>query len=111
MEHTHAVPARAGRGLPWPLRLIVTTWTSAVAGEAAVRFNLRLLTVLTAVFSVPDIAQGALTVAGAASSGGRLYGAYVLALGLLELGGALLLAVRRPRGRLLILAAPPRRRG
>jgi hypothetical protein len=32
-------------------------WVSAVADETAVRFNLRLLATLTALFSLPDLVQ------------------------------------------------------
>jgi len=88
----------------WPLLVAWHIWTSAVVDEAAIRFNLRLLATLTAVFSLPDLAQGFLTFSHS-SGGARVYGAYVLALGLLEVAGALLLARHVSTGRRLIVAA------
>lgn len=97
-------PARSRlvRCVLWPLRLVHHIWTSAVVDERAVRFNLRLLTALTALFSLPDIAQGSITAAQASWPGARAYGVYVLVLGLLELAGALLLARRLGTGCWLI---------
>lgn len=89
----------------WPLLLVRDIWVSAVVDEEAVRFNLRLLWTLTAVFSLPDLAQGLLLGLHAPPGGARLYGLYVLVLGALELGGATLLAARRALGRRLIMAA------
>lgn len=101
-----AVPGSRGvTRLPWPLSIVARIWGNAVVDEHAVRFNLRLLTVLTAVFGLPDLVQGLMTAAGATSAGMRFFGAYVLTLGLLELGGAALLASRRDSGRRLIVAA------
>lgn len=93
--------------LLWPFLLARGMWMSAVVDERAIRFNLRLLAALTAVFSLPDSAQGVLTLRDHLAGGDHYYGVYVLLLGVVELSGALLLA-RRPTmaaGRLLILAA------
>ncbi len=89
----------------WPLVAAGRMWTHAVADERSIRFNVRLLTVLTAVFSVPDLAQGALALAHAPSVAARAFGAYMLTLALLEVAGATLLARRVPAGRHLIVAA------
>ncbi len=89
----------------WPFVLIWRIWTSAVADDRAVRFNLRLLAALTAVCSAPDIVQGLFALLHAASAGGRLYAVYVLVLALFELAGAALLACRRRAGRWCILGA------
>ncbi len=106
-DMTEATPAyrRGARCALWPLAAARRMWTHAVVDEQSIRFNLRLLTVLTAVFSLPGIAQGALAVAHAPTGVARGYGAYILALGLLEFAGALLLARRVPAGRRLIVAA------
>ncbi len=96
---------RGARRALWPLFATRRLWTHAVADERSIRFNVRLLTVLTAVFSLPGIAQGVLAVAHAPTGVARGYGAYILALGLAELAGALLLARRVPMGRHLIVAA------
>ena len=93
------------RQVLWPLRWAHHAWTSAVVDDGAVRFNLRLLATLTAVFSAPDIVQGLSSVTHASSTGARFYGAYVLTLAALELLGAGLLALRRRAGRWCILAA------
>lgn len=98
-------PLRGPRRLLWPLYVVCRIWTSAVIDEAAIRFNLYLLATLTAVFSVPDLVQGAVGIAQGAPEGSRLYAAYVLALGLCEVCGALLLARRSAGGRVLILIA------
>ncbi len=89
----------------WPLVAAGRMWTHAVADERSIRFNVRLLTVLTAVFSVPDLAQGALALAHAPSVAARAFGAYMLTLALLEVAGATLLARRVPAGRHLIMIA------
>jgi UDP-N-acetylglucosamine:LPS N-acetylglucosamine transferase len=91
--------------LLWAVLLIRAIWTSAVADEEAVRFNLRLLWILTALFSVPDLVQGLGMVLHAPASGTGAYGLYVCALAALELGGALLLAARHVLGRTLIMVA------
>jgi len=96
---------RGARRALWPLVVARRMWTHAVANERSIRFIVRLLTVLTAVFSLPGIAQGALAVAHAPTGVACGYGAYTLALGLLELAGALLLARHAPDGRRLIVAA------
>ncbi len=96
---------RAARRALWPLLAAGRIWTHAVADEQAIRFNLRLLAALTAVFSLPDLAQGALALAHAPAVAARAFGAYMLALALLELAGAALLAWRVPVGRRLIVAA------
>lgn len=88
-----------------PLALVRRIWTHAVADDGTVRFNVRLLTALTAVFSLPGIAQGIVTMARAPTGLVRGYGAYILALGLLELAGALLLTRHAPGGRRLIMVA------
>jgi hypothetical protein len=93
------------RGALWPLLLVQDMWMSAVADETAVRFNLRLLTTLTALFSLPDLAQGLGLLAHTTTAGAQAYGAYVAVLGTLELGGAVLLARRCALGRRLIMAA------
>ena len=95
------------RHRPLPVRGLLLArgiWLGAVADTASIRFNLRLLTVLTALFSLPEIAQG-LTQASQGSPAGRAFGGYVLLLGSLELLGAGLLALRRPAGCRLIGAA------
>ena len=96
---------RGARRALWPLVATRGMWTHAVADERSICFNVRLLTVLTAAFSLPGIAQGVLAVARAPTGVARGYGAYVLTLGLLELAGALLLARHAPGGRLLIVGA------
>jgi hypothetical protein len=96
---------RGARGVLWPLVTARRMWTHAVADERSIRFNVRLLTVLTAVFSLPGITQGVLVVAHAPTGVARGYGAYILSLGLFELSGSLLLARRVPAGRYLIVAA------
>ncbi len=96
---------RGARRALWPLVAARRMWTHAVTDEQSIRVNVRLLTVLTAVFSLPGIVQGILAVAHAPTDVARGYGAYVLALGLLDLAGALLLARRVPTGRRLIVAA------
>jgi hypothetical protein len=93
------------RGALWPLLLVRNIWVSAVADETAVRFNLRLLATLTALFSVPDLAQGLGVLAHTTTAGAQAYGAYVAVLGTLELAGAVLLARRCALGRRLIMAA------
>src|ERR671937_2584439 len=93
------------RGALWPLERARAIWVSAVADEVAVRFNLRLLATLTALFSLPDLGQGLAVLAHATTAGAHAYGAYVAALGSLELVGAVLLARRSPTGRRLIMAA------
>jgi hypothetical protein len=93
------------RQVLWPLLWAHHVWTSAVVDDGAVRFNLRLLATLTAVFSAPDVVQGLGSVAHASSAGARYYGAYVLALATLELLGAGLLALRRRAGRWCIFVA------
>jgi hypothetical protein len=92
------------RGVLWLLVLVREIWMSAVTDEAAVRVNLRLLATLTALFSLPDLWQG-LGVLRHATAGAHAYGAYVAALGGLELVGAVLLARRSALGRRLIMAA------
>ena len=92
-------------GALWPLCLVQTIWVSAVADETAVRVNLRLLTTLTALFRVPELAQGLGLLAHTTTAGAQAYGAYVAVLGTLELGGAVLLARRCALGRRLIMAA------
>ena len=99
-----APPTRASR-LQWPFEVVRQIWTSAVADEDAIRFNLRLLATLTALFSLPDVVQGVVDVAGTVSIGLRFYGSYVLALAAVEMAGAALLACRRRAGRWFILAA------
>ena len=89
----------------WPLVRARAIWVSAVADEAAVHFNLRLLATLTALFSLPDLGQGLAVLAHATTAGAHAYGAYVATLGGLELVGAVLLARRSPTGRRLIMAA------
>ena len=84
--------------------MIGRIWTSAVADQRAVRFNLRLLITLTALFSVPEIVQG-LTQYGHSTGGGRWFGGYVALLGAAELIGALALACHRPIGCWLIVGA------
>jgi len=96
---------RGARRALWPLTTTRKMWTHAVADERSIRFNVWLLTVLTAVFSLPGIARGVLAVAYAPTSVARGYDVYILALSLLELAGALLLARRVPTGRWLIVAA------
>lgn len=100
------VPVRpAGvRAVLWPLLLARHVWTGAVADDAAIRFNMHLLTVLTAVFSLPSLAQGLLLWAHA-TGGSGFYGAYVAGLAGLELSGAMALAGRHPAGRWPIMAA------
>lgn len=88
-----------------PLRWAYRIWVSAVSDERSVRFNLRLLAILTGVFSVPDLVQGLLVSMHTSGSGARIYGLYVLMLGLLELTGAVLLVRRSRGGRILIAAA------
>lgn len=105
MARTVTTQRTGTRRALWPFVLARQIWTSAVVDDGAVRFNLRLLAALTAVFSAPDVVQGLLTLLHAPSGGGRLYGAYVLILAALELAGAGLLALRRRAGRWCILAA------
>ena len=93
------------RGALWPLVRARAIWVSAVADEAAVRFNLRLLATLTALFSLPDLGQGLAVLTHATTAGAYAYGAYVAVLGSLELVGAVLLARRSLTGRRLLLAA------
>ncbi len=100
---TRARLADAPRPL-WPFLLARDIWTSAVAGDEAVCFNLRLLWILTAVFSLPDLGQGLLLLH-AAHGASRLYCLYVIGLALLELGGAILLGAHRALGRRLIMLA------
>jgi hypothetical protein len=89
----------------WLLVRARAIWVSAVADEAAVHVNLRLLATLTALFSLPDLGQGLAVLAHAATAGAHAYGAYVAALGTMELVGAVLLARRSALGRRLIMAA------
>jgi hypothetical protein len=89
----------------WLLVRARAIWVSAVADEAAVHVNLRLLATLTALFSLPDLGQGLVVLAHAATAGAHAYGAYVAALGTMELVGAVLLARRSALGRRLIMAA------
>jgi hypothetical protein len=91
--------------LLWPVLVVRSIWTGAVADEAAVRFNLRLLWTLTALFSLPDLAQGVAMATQAPSIGARDYSLYVVLLATFELGGAVLLATRRVLGRTFIMTA------
>jgi hypothetical protein len=93
------------RGALWPLVRARAIWVSAVADEATVRFNLWLPATLTAPVSLPDLGQGLAMLAHATTAGAQAYGAYVAALGGLELVGAVLLARRSPDGSRLIMAA------
>jgi enterochelin esterase-like enzyme len=93
------------RWIWWPFCLARRIWLHAVADDGAVRFNLRLLAILTALFSLPDLGQGFVLLSDASGDGPSYYGAYVAVLGLLELSGALLLAWRSPLGRRLIIVA------
>ena len=88
----------------WPFLLARDVWTSAVVDDEAVRANLRLLWILTALLSLPDLGQGLLLLH-AAHGTSRLYALYVSGLALLELGGAVLVGARRTLGRQLILLA------
>ncbi len=88
-----------------PVLLVRAIWTSAVADEESVRFNLRLLWTLTALFGVPDLLQGLGMALHAPAIAIRAYGLYVCALAVLELGGALLLAARHALGRTFIMSA------
>ena len=100
---------RARHPVAWPAILVRDRWTSAVSSDASVRFNLRLLAVLTALLSSPDLLYG-VTGVSRHSGPARLYAGFVLALGLFELSGGLFLllgpwAVERRLGRVLILVA------
>jgi hypothetical protein len=105
MATTSPVQLRGLRRALWPVVRVRQIWTSAVADEDAVRFNLRLLIILTAIFSLPDLAQGLWILLVAPAVGARGFGAYIAALGALELGGAVLLARRSAAGRRLVMLA------
>ncbi|MGH7919622.1 MAG: hypothetical protein ACREQM_06720 [Candidatus Dormibacteraceae bacterium] len=87
----------------WPALLVRERWMSAVLSDEAVHFNLGFVGLATAVTSVIDLLFGSINATKPGDQ--RFYGLFVVALGLSELIGGLLLMRRSRVGRALVVLA------